>query len=101
MSTLPIIQHPDQAIMLMQRNWKSKLDPVITNPQLSGKTLTNVQLVQGSNVVAHNLGSIPTGWKQLDIQGPATVYRDATAPFNKTNITLIASAGVVISFEVF
>lgn len=99
MPNLPIIQHPDQAVMLMQRNWKSKLDPVISNPMLNGKTLTNVQLVQGSNVIAHNLGSQPTGWQILDVQGPANVYRSGT--FDKTNITLTATAGVTISFQVF
>lgn len=96
---LPIVQHPDQAVMLMQRNWKSKLDPVFSNQIFSGKPLNNISLNQGSTTIPHGLEGAQKGWFITDIQGGATVFR--SAPFDNKNLTLTSSAAVTLSLWVF
>jgi hypothetical protein len=57
-----------------------------------------VTLVSGSNAVYHNLRRTPSGWILTDRNGTATVYRTA---WDATTITLVASAGLTVSLEVF
>jgi hypothetical protein len=96
---LPIIQHPDQAVMLMQRNWKSKLDPVFQGQFLNGKAINNITLKSGSTAIPHGLSGIQRGWVITDVNSPVTIYR--SAPFDNKNLTLTSNAACVINLWVF
>lgn len=98
---LPIIQDPNQNLMLMQRKWKSNLDPIFSNQNINGKTLTNIQLTIGQTVIPHGLGGVQRGWYIVDIQGPVTQMPYRSAPFNNQNLTLTSTAAVTVNLWVF
>lgn len=84
---------------LANPKWAAELNPLIKNPFNNVLILKNVVLASGDNVINHSLGTTPQGWVITDIQGAATIYRNA--PFNNTTLTLNSSAGVTVSIGVF
>lgn len=96
---LPIIQDPNQNLMRVQQNWKSKIDPIISNPFVSGKALNGVNLNAGSTTIPHGLSGAQQGWVLTDVSGDSTIYR--SAPFNSTNLILTSTAAVTVNLWVF
>lgn len=96
---LPIIQDPSQSLMLMQRNWKSKIDPIFQSQNVNGRSLNNISLVVGSNQIPHGLQGTIKGWYITDINGAAQIFRNA--PFDASNLTLSSNATVTINLWVF
>lgn len=88
-----------QDFMLMQSQWKSKLDPLLGNPLNSASILSGVVLKNGTNVINHLLGQMMRGWTITDINGAATIYR--SAPLNEKTLTLTSNAAVTVNIEVF
>lgn len=84
---------------LMQTRWKSLLDPILENPLNSVSILENIDLAVGNNVINHKLGRKQQGWVVLDVNGAATIYRNA--PFNDKTLTLNSSAIVTVKLGVF
>ena len=96
---LPLVQDPNQNLMLMQTKWKAQIDPLFSGPFSNGKALKGIQLNAGSTQIPHGLGSTQQGWFLTDIAGPATVYRSGA--FNSTNLVLTSSAAVVVNIWVY
>ena len=84
---------------LANPKWAAEINPVLANPANNVLILKNVVLVSGNNVINHTLGTTQQGWFLTDIQGAATIYRNA--PFNNTTLTLHSSAGVTVNIGVF
>lgn len=85
----------------MATRWKALLDPLLGDPTNNSSILTNVNLINGTNVINHKLGRVQQGWYITDQQGVASIYRPNTAPFNNLTLTLVSSAAVVVSIGVF
>lgn len=96
---LPLQQTQVRDLALIQTKWKAAIDPVLANPLNSVAILNSVRLLTGTNVLNHFLGQLQQGWFLTDIQGAATIYRDA--PFNSSTLSLNASADVTVSIGVF
>jgi hypothetical protein len=79
--------------------WKSTIDPVIATQLITGNLISNVSLATGSNNINHLLGRIQVGWMIVDQQAAASIYR--SKPFNKSTLTLTASAPATVSLWVF
>lgn len=79
--------------------WANTLNALLSMPQSSGLILQGVVLVSGTTVIPHKLGRMMQGWTLTDINGAAQIYR--SAPLNSTTLTLISTAAVTISLEVF
>lgn len=84
---------------LMQTQWASQINPVLSNPMNSISVLSDVALNNGKTVINHLLGQKMQGWFLVDIQGAATVYR--SAPLNGLTLTLTSNAAVTVSIGVF
>ena len=84
---------------LANPKWAAELNPIIGNPMTNMRILSNVTLASGTNVINHGLGRTQQGWVIVDIQGAATVYRNAA--FNNATLSLDASTGVIVSIGVF
>jgi len=84
---------------LMITRWASILNPVLANPTTNMSILKNVNLVTGTNQIAHLLGQMQQGWVITDIQGSSTIYRNK--PFNSTYLYLSSSGAVTIDIGVF
>jgi hypothetical protein len=85
----------------MQTQWSAILNPVIANPITSGLQLSAVELKTGTNVINHTLQRQMRGWFVTDIDAVATIYRPATSYFNKTTLTLVASAPATVALWVY
>ena len=96
---LPQFQSDDRDFQLMQSAWATQLNPMLANPSLQCILLKDVVLANGSNVINHKLGRKPQGWRIVDINGAATIYRSAA--LNNLTLTLTSNAAVTVSLEVF
>lgn len=85
--------------ILMQSNWASQIDPIITNPLNKANILNNVALANGVTVINHLLGRMMQGWFIVDITGAATIYRSAA--MNNLTLTLTSNAAVTVNIGVF
>lgn len=85
----------------MQTRWKALIDPFLGTPTNNASVLSNMSLINGTNVINHKLGRTMQGWFITDQQGIASIYRPNTAPFNNLTLTLVSSAAVVVSIGVF
>lgn len=79
--------------------WASILNPFIAKPILNGNLIKNVGLINGTNVIYHNLGQLQQGWEITDLNAAATIYRSAA--FNDTTLTLTSSAACTVSIWCF
>jgi hypothetical protein len=87
---------------LAQNKWASQLNPVLANPLVNGRLLTNIPLVTGTNVIDHKLGRKLQGWFIVGINGIAEVYDNQAA--NQTpalTLVLISNAAVSCNVWVF
>lgn len=99
MGSLPQFQSDDKDFQLMQNAWSASLNPMLKNPSLQNILLKSVSLTTGSNVINHKLGRTPQGWRIVDIDGAAQIYRSQA--FNNLTLTLTSSANVTVALEVF
>jgi hypothetical protein len=97
--SLPTYKDDNKNLMLMQSQWSSQLNPVLSNPMTNPTFVKNYALVTGVNVINHKLGMTPVGWIQTDINAAITLYR--SQPFNPLTLTLTSSGPAVISLAVF
>ena len=89
------------------------LDEITNRPQLSGEVLQNprgtdvaIALTAGQeNLIEHGLNKAVRGWRLVDIQGAAFVWRIAsptTTGYNSTlHLVLGCSADVTVKLEVW
>lgn len=98
-SALPQFQTDDRDFQMMQNAWAGILNPMLRNPSLQANLLTGIDLSNGATVINHKLGRMPQGWRIVDIDGAATIYRSAA--LNDLTLTLTSDAAVTVSIEVF
>lgn len=96
---LPRFQTDDKDFQLMQSTWATALDPMLSNPSLKTRLIKDVSLAIGANKIDHRLGRTPQGWRIVDIDGVAQIYRSEA--FNPLTLTLTSDAAVTIALEVF
>lgn len=98
MTSLPIKLPLDQ----MQTKWKSQIDPVLSNPILSGQQLSGILLQNGTTIVNHGLQRNLQGWFLVGINGASTIY-DNQASNQTPNLTLslTSSAPVTVNLWVY
>ena len=82
--------------------WAAILNPVINQPLISGRLVTNVSLSIGMNQVNHGLGRKLQGWIVVGLNAPAQIY-DAQAQnqMPQLTLTLISDANCIASLWVF
>lgn len=96
---LNLFNSKDQTMMLMEKQWMSQLNPLLSNALTQGSLLSNVKLINGINTFNHYLGRGMTGWFIVDQDGLASIYR--SEPLNTKTLTLTSDAIVTISLWVF
>jgi hypothetical protein len=82
-----------------QTRWKSQIDPVLASPVSNMSVIKNIALINGTTIINHKLGQMQQGWTILDINGAATIYRNA--PFNNLTLSLSSNAAVNVNIGVF
>lgn len=99
---LPKFVSDDQALMLLQTQWASKLDPLLAIGLLNGIQLKSVQLASGTNVINHKLGRKLQGYLITRLRSSATIFdtQDANSTPQLT-LQLTSSASALVDIYVF
>lgn len=88
--------------MLLQNNWSSQIDPVLTQPLNDSILLKNVSLASGTNQINHKLGRKLQGWFIVRQRSAGSVF-DTQDSNQHPELTLLltASAAIVVDLLVF
>lgn len=97
--SLPIFTTNNKDFSLMQTQWASQLNPLLSNPTNNSSLLKNISLVSGTNVVNTLLGRKMQGWIVADVDAAVQIYR--SAPFNDLTLTLNSSGPAIVTLVVF
>lgn len=99
---LPIYQSDSKPMSMLQTNWATQLNPVISNPVVQGTLIRNVALVNGVTQVAHHLGRALQGW-MLTRQRAAAAIHDSqdTNSMPQLTLSLVSNAAVEVDIYVF
>lgn len=96
---LTVYKSDDQTLMLIQKQWSSQLNSLLSNDLTQGTLVNGISLINGTNTFPHYLGRQMIGWILTDQNGAASLYR--SAPLNSQTLTLTSNADVTISLWVF
>lgn len=96
--SLPYFQSTDRNMSMLQTQWASQLNPLLSNPLFQGNLIRNVALINGTTIVNHRLGRALVGWFLVDINGAATIY---SSSHDALTLSLISNAAVNVSLYVF
>lgn len=100
--SLPIFQSEHPVMMLMQTQWASQLDKLLSNPIVGGNLITNIDMIAGTNVINHRLGKKLQGWIVVGQNADANFYdRQSTNSMPNLTLQLVSSAIVTINLYVF
>lgn len=99
---LPIFQSDSQEMGLMQTQWASAINPLLSNPLVSGLVLKNVPLATGSTQVNHRLGRKLQGWCLIRKRASADIYdaQDSNS-MPELTLSLVSDANVLVDLYVF
>lgn len=97
--SLPYFQTPDRILSMLQSQWASLLNPLLSNAVSKGNLLTGISLANGTTVINHLLDRNQQGWILTDVTGAAAIYR--SQPFNSKTLTLTSNAAVTVNLLVY
>ena len=97
-----IIQTNDRLLQQIQTNVKTVLDPIANNLITQGHILSNVQLINGTNIIPTGLDRKLLGWIITRLNGTASIYDSQNSNLTPTqNLILVSSANVIVDIYVF
>jgi hypothetical protein len=82
----------------LQSNIEDAIGKIIRNPILDGIIFDDLQLVSGSNAIAHKLARVPRGFIVIGQSNASTIY---TASKNEKFLNVVTSGAVTVSILVF
>lgn len=97
---LPIYQTDDKNLTLLQTNWSTAINPVLSLPINQGQVLKNVSLAAGVTNVNHLLSRKLQGWFLVRLRGQAVVW-DSQDSNSMPDVTLILNSTNVVSVDIF
>lgn len=102
MANLPQFQSDDRNFQMMQTQWGTILNPVVSSPIVQGRLLTGVSLVTGSNTINTLLGRKLQGYIVVLQSANITVYdTQSTNPMPEKTLVLVASGPATVSLWCF
>lgn len=100
--SLPIFHSDDRNFQMMQTQWASQLNQLLSKPTNSSLVLKNIQLNVGDNTINHLLGSNLQGWKIVRQRAAASIYdKQDTNSMPSLTLILNSTATVSVDIEVF
>lgn len=96
------VQTDNREVNQLQSNIISSLMPLLQNPIVDGRVITNVSLDVGSNTINHGLNRNLTGWFIIRKRSTSDIYDDQDNNKNPgQTLVLISSVKVSIDLYVF
>lgn len=99
--SLPIFQTSLRELSMMETQWASQLNPVISNPLIAGNLFKNVVLSSGSNTINHKLDRAYQGYLISGMHGSFIQLFDTPSPMPDKTLVLNASASGSIDIWIF
>lgn len=91
-----------RVINQLQGNIGDSITPLNAKTQNDSLILTNISLVAGQiNTIGHGLAQPLSGWKIIDINADANVWRVNNTSNTSTFLYLQCSTNCIVSIEVF
>lgn len=102
MPSLPQFQSEDQVFQMMQSQWATQINPLLTNPSLKCIILKGIALQSGTNTISHLLGRKLQGWRLVRKRAAAEIYDTQDSnPNPALTLRLVSDASVTVDIEVF
>ncbi len=99
---LPSFNTSDRILAMLQDQWASQINPVLANPLVQGRLISNISLVTGSNTINTLLGRKLQGYIVVMKSANVTIYdTQATNPMPDKTLQLVASGPAAISLWCF
>lgn len=97
------IQSDDQSLNRLQSEWRSKLNPILAFPPVSGQLISKVALTSGSNIIRHGLGRPLQGWIMTRMRSAAVQVYDTqdSNPAPSTTLQLTSTGASTVDLWVF
>lgn len=87
---------------LANPKWAASINPVLKNPLVNGRVISNISIVTGVNVINHGLGAKLQGYFPVLNDSNVTFYdNQATNSMSDLTLNLVASGPATISLYVF
>lgn len=87
---------------LANAKWAQTLNPLLANPAVNGRILSNVAVVSGANTINHGLGRKLQGYVVIMNNSAVTFYDSQSVnQMPEINLILNASGPAIISLYVF
>lgn len=100
--TLPIFQTDSKDLLLIQTNWSSQINPVLSLPINQGIILKSIVLTTGENTINHKLGRPLQGWFLVRQRALASIYdKQDTNTYPQLSLILQSNANVTVDLFVF
>jgi hypothetical protein len=90
-----------RVINQLQGNIENSVTPLVNKTQNDSTILSSISLTTGVNTISHKLGYPLSGWKIIDIDAAASVFRVQSSMNTSTFLYLQSSAPCTVSIEVF
>lgn len=89
-------------LSLMQTQWATQLDPLISNPVTQGQLLMNIVLINGTTVINHKLGRKLVGWFPVGQNAAASLFdNQSTNPTPQLTLSITSNAVATVNLWVF
>lgn len=101
MANLPIMISQSKDLTLMQTKWASQINPLLTNPLLTGTLIKDISLTSGDNQINHLQGQPLNGYIIVGMSGAYADIYEKPSPNPNLFLILNASGATTISLYVF
>lgn len=100
--SLPNFNTSDRILSMLQDQWSSQLNPVLSNPLVNGRLIQSVVLASGNNTINHRLSRNLVGWLVVGQTAASSIYdNQATNQMKDKTLILNASAPCTVNLWVF
>lgn len=100
---LPTIMTNDKDLLLLQTQWQTVLNPILSVPMNNGLLLPSIALVNGLNQIPHRLGRKLQGWSVIRMRGVFRQIYDTqdTERLPELMLSLNSNGSCVVDLYVF
>lgn len=98
---LTYFQSTIQPLQLLQTQWKSQIDPVLSNTIVNGHQLTGVPLVSGNNTINTHLGQKYQGYFITGMRGAFAQVFEVVTGNTALTLTLNSSGTTTVDIWVY
>lgn len=87
---------------LANPKWAAAINPVLSNPLVTGQILSGIKLASGANTISHGLGRKLQGYLVILNSASTTFYdKQSTNQMPDLTLQIVSSGATIVSLYVF